>query len=141
MTHYTLNQYENVKGEWKQTDKYVDEFLSKKLKSHPIRVRGSNLDIKREFYDTVFQVDIYATTIPMVNNIYKTVFRSEGKTDAEAERLAKQLTKDTDEFIKTRGTWIHQIISDVLNGEKAIRTDSTNPELYTVNEELKKEIK
>ena len=24
--------YENVKGEWKQTDKYVDEFLSKKLK-------------------------------------------------------------------------------------------------------------
>ena len=71
-------------------------------------------------------------------NIYKTVFKSEGKTDAEAERLAKQLTKDTDEFIKTRGTWIHQIISDVLNGEKAIRTDSTNPELYTVSEELKK---
>ena len=31
-------------------------------------------------------------------NIYKTVFRSEGKTDTEAERLAKQLTKDTDEF-------------------------------------------
>ena len=71
-------------------------------------------------------------------NIYKTVFKSEGKTDAEAERLAKQLTKDTDEFIKTRGTWAHQIISDVLNGEKAIRTDSTNPELYTVSEELKK---
>ena len=37
-------------------------------------------------------------------NIYKTVFKSEGKTDTEAERLAKQLTKDTDEFIKTRGT-------------------------------------
>lgn len=47
----------------------ISPFLSKKLKSHPIRVRGSNLDIKREFYDTVFQVDIYATNVVLANNI------------------------------------------------------------------------
>ena len=47
----------------------ISPFLSKTLKSHPIRVRGHNYDIKREFYDTVFQVDIYATNVVLANNI------------------------------------------------------------------------
>lgn len=47
----------------------ISPFLSKKLKSHPIRVRGYNYEIKREFYDTVFQIDIYATNVVLANNI------------------------------------------------------------------------
>lgn len=51
----------------------ISPFLSKNIKSHPIRVSGYDYEIKREFYDTVFQIDIYATNIVLANNIEQAI--------------------------------------------------------------------
>ncbi len=51
----------------------ITPFLEKKLKGHPIRINRYNSDIKREFYDTVFQIDIYATNIVLANNIEQAI--------------------------------------------------------------------
>ena len=53
----------------------ISPFLSDKQKSHSIRVTTNGLQVKRKFYDTLFQVDIYATNIVEVNNIYSAVSR------------------------------------------------------------------
>ena len=53
----------------------ISPFLSDTLKAHPIRVTTYGEHIKRKFYDAIFQVDIYATNIVQVNNIYNTIAR------------------------------------------------------------------
>ena len=51
----------------------ISPFLEKQRKSHPIRISGYDYEIKREFYDTVFQIDIYATNMVQANNIEKAI--------------------------------------------------------------------
>jgi len=51
----------------------ISPFLSKTRKSHPIRVSGYGYEIKREFYDAIFQIDIYATNIVLANNIEQAI--------------------------------------------------------------------
>lgn len=51
----------------------ISPFLSDKQKSHPIRITTHGQQIKRKFYDALFQVDIYATNIVEANNIYSAV--------------------------------------------------------------------
>lgn len=53
----------------------ISPFLSDTLKAHPIRVTSYGRNIKRKFYDAIFQVDIYATNVVQLNNIYSAVKR------------------------------------------------------------------
>ena len=53
----------------------ISPFLSDRLKAHPIRVTSYGRSIKRKFYDAIFQIDIYATNVVQVNNIYSAVAR------------------------------------------------------------------
>lgn len=51
----------------------ISPFLSDAQKSHPIRVTSYGRNIKRKFYDAIFQVDIYSTNVAQLNNIYSAV--------------------------------------------------------------------
>ena len=53
----------------------ISPFLSDTLKAHPIRVTSYGRNIKRKFYDAIFQIDIYATNVVQLNNIYSAVKR------------------------------------------------------------------
>lgn len=53
----------------------ISPFLSDRLKSHPIRVTSFGRNIKRKFYDAIFQIDIYSTNVVQVNNIYSAIKR------------------------------------------------------------------
>ena len=53
----------------------ISPFLSDTLKAHPIRVTSYGRNIKRKFYDAIFQIDIYATNVVQLNNIYSAVRR------------------------------------------------------------------
>lgn len=56
----------------------ISPFLVDRQKSHSIRVRRYDYDRKTKFYDTIFQVDIYATNIVLVNKIFDAVKRRIG---------------------------------------------------------------
>jgi hypothetical protein len=51
----------------------ISPFLSNELKAHPIRVTSHERSIKREFYDTIFQLDIFAENIVLANRIEETI--------------------------------------------------------------------
>ena len=51
----------------------VSPFLTESQKSHSIRIRDFNHDSKTTFYDTIFQIDIYATNVVLVNNIEQAI--------------------------------------------------------------------
>jgi len=51
----------------------ISPFLSETQKSHPIRITGYDYHIKRKFYETIFQVDIYSTNVVQLNNIYNAI--------------------------------------------------------------------
>lgn len=53
----------------------ISPFLSNRSKSHPIRVTTNGRHVKRRFYDAVFQIDIFATNLVLVNNIESVVRR------------------------------------------------------------------
>lgn len=53
----------------------ISPFLTNKQASHSIRIREHNSDRKSKFYNTIFQIDIYATNIVLVNKIYDEVKR------------------------------------------------------------------
>lgn len=53
----------------------ISPFLSDDLKAHPIRVTTNNGQAKREFYEAIFQVDIFATNIVLVNRIADAIWR------------------------------------------------------------------
>ena len=51
----------------------ISPFISDTSTSHPIRVRGFNLDAKVNYHRAIFQIDIYATNIVLVNKIYSAI--------------------------------------------------------------------
>ena len=51
----------------------ISPFLSESQASHSIRIRDFNYDSKTSFYNTIFQIDIYATNLPLVNKIEDTI--------------------------------------------------------------------
>lgn len=51
----------------------ISPFLTESQKSHSIRIRNHNYDSKTYFYDTIFQIDIYATNIVLANKIENTI--------------------------------------------------------------------
>lgn len=51
----------------------ISPFLSDERTSHPIRVRSYDLDAKIKYHRAIFQIDIYATNIVLVNKIYSAV--------------------------------------------------------------------
>lgn len=53
----------------------ISPFITDIEETVPQRIRGCNFYGKLHHYTATFQVDIYATTIPMVNDIYEAVFR------------------------------------------------------------------
>lgn len=53
----------------------ISPFLQTRQASHSIRIREPNSDRKTKFYNTIFQVDIYATNVVLVNKIYDEVKR------------------------------------------------------------------
>lgn len=53
----------------------ISPFLSDTKASHSIRVRKHDYDRKTSFYNAIFQVDIYATNIVLVNKIFDAVKR------------------------------------------------------------------
>lgn len=56
----------------------ISPFLEDNQEAHPIRIRGHNYENKKEFFTAKFQVDIYATNIVQVNDIYDAVKRRIG---------------------------------------------------------------
>ena len=53
----------------------ISPFLSDTQASHSIRVRKYDYDRKTKFYNAIFQVDIYATNVILVNKIFDAVKR------------------------------------------------------------------
>lgn len=53
----------------------ISPFLSDRQKSHSIRVKGYGTNIKRKFYEAIFQIDIYATNVVLINKITSAVKR------------------------------------------------------------------
>ena len=53
----------------------VSPFLRDVMEAHPVRIRKYDYDNKKRFYTTKFQVDIYATNVAQVNNIYDALER------------------------------------------------------------------
>lgn len=53
----------------------ISPFLSDTQASHSIRVRRHDYDRKTKFYNAIFQVDIYATNVVLVNKIFDAVKR------------------------------------------------------------------
>lgn len=53
----------------------ISPFLTNKQASHSIRIREYDSDRKSKFYNTIFQVDIYATNIVLVNKIFDAIRR------------------------------------------------------------------
>lgn len=51
----------------------ISPFLTESKASHSIRVRKHNYDRKTKFFNTVFQIDIYADNIVLINNIENAV--------------------------------------------------------------------
>lgn len=51
----------------------ISPFLRDDKASHSIRVRKYGLDAKVKYYRTIFQIDIYATNIVLLNKIYSAV--------------------------------------------------------------------
>ena len=51
----------------------ISPFLSDESTSHPIRVRRYDLDAKVKYHRAIFQIDIYATNIVLLNKIYSAV--------------------------------------------------------------------
>lgn len=51
----------------------ISPFLTESQKSHSIRIRDYEYDSKTRFYDTRFQIDIYATNLVLANNIEEVV--------------------------------------------------------------------
>lgn len=51
----------------------ISPFLSDESTSHPIRVRSFELDAKVKYHRAIFQIDIYATNIVLVNKIYSAI--------------------------------------------------------------------
>ena len=51
----------------------ISPFLSDERTSHPIRVRNFELDAKVKYHRAIFQIDIYATNIVLVNKIYSEI--------------------------------------------------------------------
>ena len=56
----------------------ISPFLTESQASHSIRIREYDKDRKAKYYNTLFQIDIYATNIVLVNKIYDTVVRRIG---------------------------------------------------------------
>lgn len=52
----------------------ISPFISDIEETNQVRLRRMNKLGKLRHYTATFQIDIYATTIPMVNNIYDTVY-------------------------------------------------------------------
>lgn len=53
----------------------ISPFLTNQLKAHPIRITTNTGHVKRKFYDTIFQIDIYATNVVLVNKIESAIRR------------------------------------------------------------------
>lgn len=53
----------------------ISPFVAKTRKSNELRLKGYGMNIKRKFYDTIFQIDIYATNIVLANKIDSAVKR------------------------------------------------------------------
>lgn len=53
----------------------ISPFVTESKASHSIRIRNYNSDRKSSYYNTMFQIDIYATNIVLVNKIYDTIRR------------------------------------------------------------------
>lgn len=51
----------------------ISPFISDRNASHSIRVRNYNLDAKVKYYRAIFQIDIYATNIVLLNKISSAV--------------------------------------------------------------------
>ena len=51
----------------------ISPFLTESSASHPIRVRKHNYDRKTKFYNTIFQIDIYADNVVLLNKIESAV--------------------------------------------------------------------
>lgn len=51
----------------------ISPFLSDRRASHSIRVRGHNLDAKVKYFRAIFQIDIFATNIVLLNKIHDAV--------------------------------------------------------------------
>ena len=62
----------------------ISPFLSDKPKSHPIRITTHGQQIKRRFYDALFQVDIYATNIGIPKYIKQILTDTKGEIDGNA---------------------------------------------------------
>lgn len=53
----------------------ISPFLSDESLSHAIRVTTYGRHVKRKLYRTIFQIDIYATNVILLNNIYSAIKR------------------------------------------------------------------
>lgn len=94
-------------------------------------------------YRTVFQIDIYATTIPMVNNIYKAVFERIDKfNDFDVVRYGynKSFKKIEDNIFyspiyNSRNFNIFRILINNNILEQVDNNDSLKYNTYTINED------
>lgn len=60
-------------GQSKYPEIRISPFLRESKASHSIRIRDYNSDRKSTYYNTRFQIDIYATNVVLVNKIYDAV--------------------------------------------------------------------
>lgn len=53
----------------------ISPLLSDGSKAHPLRIKGYGRNIRRKIYSAIFQIDIYATNLALVNKIDSAVKR------------------------------------------------------------------
>ena len=51
----------------------ISPFLSNEIAAHPIRIRTYDYESKTKFYNAIFQIDIYATNIVLLNKIHSAI--------------------------------------------------------------------
>ena len=121
----------------------ISPFISEQQESHVVHKYCQNRFGKLYHYSTVFQIDIYATTIPMVNNIYETVFeRIDRFNDFDIVRYGYNKSfKEIDENIfhspiyNSRNFNIFRILINNNLIEQVDDTDSLRYNTYIINED------
>lgn len=121
----------------------ISPFISEQQESHVVHKYCQNRFGKLYHYSTNFQVDIYATTIPMVNNIYEAVFERIDKFndfDTVTYGYNKSFKEIEDKIFyspiyNSRNFNIFRIL---INNNIIKRVDNTNSlkyNTYTINED------
>ncbi len=121
----------------------ISPFISEQQKGQVEHKYCQNRFGKLYHYGAVFQVDIYATTIPLVNNIYKTVFeRIDRFNDFDVAEYGynksfKEIEKNVfhSPIYNSRNFNIFRILINNNLIESVDNTDLLKCNTYTINED------